>query len=131
VDVVPAGVHDPRIEGLEGHSGVFLDGESIHIGPQGDGHARLIAPQEADHSGFRYPGLDLQAHGQKLGGYQFGGLELPLAQLRVHVKEAAELDDPLDVVCDLLVDKVSGGLVHLPQCAGRAKQQQDEELEAS
>ena len=104
VDVVAAGVHHPGVEGLEGDVRRFLDGQGVHVGPDGHGRPGLAAAEEGDDAGPGDARLDLEAQGVELGGDELGGFVFPVAELGIHVDETADLDDlGLDLL-DLLVD---------------------------
>ena len=68
VGIVAAGVHTPFVPGGKGETGLLLDGESIHVGPEEDGFSLPAAGKLADD-----PGLP---RGEMVG-------DPPVVQLRV------------------------------------------------
>ena len=112
VDVVAAGVHHSGVEGLEGDARRFLDGQGVHVRPDGHRRSGLAAAEQADDARPGDARLDLETEGRQLGGDELRRLVFPVAQLGVHVDEAADLDDLGPGLFDLLVDPEGRLLVH-------------------
>jgi len=100
VGVMPTGVHHRHgfaqanagsLAG-KGQAGHLLDGQCVHVGPQGHYRARQAALEHGDHAGFAHLGTHLQAQGLELLGDQGGGLELLIAHFRVLVNGVAQVD---------------------------------------
>jgi hypothetical protein len=108
VDVVAAGVHDAGVQGLVGQARLFLDRQGIHVGPDRDRHAGLAAAEDGHDAGLGDARADLQAEALKPRGDEAGGLELAVAELGIHMDEAADLDDLGSVLLDLSVDPAAG-----------------------
>jgi hypothetical protein len=86
VGVMTASVHPARVTGGELYAGIFLQGQSVHIGPQGYGRAVPGSRQDAHHPGAADTSPDLQPQFFQHPGYQGGCLPFRKAELRTLVQ---------------------------------------------
>ena len=63
--------------------GMFVDNQGIQFPQQGHRRAGAAAPQIGPHPGQAQAGAERQPHFRQLAGYQLGGLDFPIARLRV------------------------------------------------
>jgi hypothetical protein len=89
-----AGVHLSGHKGLIFKTGIFLDGQGVHVGSEHKGFPRMGAFEDSnDAGGFHLLG-DLDAQPAQFIGYYPGSAVLLVAKLGMHVEVTAQLDDP-------------------------------------
>ena len=107
VDVVAAGVGDPRDGAGPRVGGGVLDRQRVEVGPQRD--HRTVVAEIGDQAGLREPG-DREARLLDGGGRQLAGPGLGPGQLGVGVQVTAQLDQLVVVGGDDRVDDGGGGV---------------------
>ena len=68
---------------LEGQVNHFRDRQPVHVGSQRHDASGQPSPEDADHTGFRHAGLDLQAKGPEVIGDDLRRADLAVRQLGV------------------------------------------------
>jgi hypothetical protein len=91
--VVPAGVHRARVAGRELEVVLLLDGERVHVGPDGEGASRTLTHEPGYHAGLRGAGeLQISKRLQRLVD-EPGGLFFMIRDLGVAVQVSPPFDD--------------------------------------
>ena len=80
--VVAAGVHTPGVGGAIGTGARLVDGQSVEVGPQGDGPTGGAGGELAHHAGASDALVHLHARLPKDGGHVGRGVVFTLGQLR-------------------------------------------------
>ena len=94
VAIMPASMHASGMLRAVGKVVAFFDRQRIHIGPQADGMASLLAvaqgagAQAGHDAGATHAARDLQAPGFQPTGYCFGGVQFLKRQFRMGVNVA-------------------------------------------